>query len=584
MKKLFTCLYASAFVAAGMSLAGCIDDNYDLSDIDSTAELKVKDLVLPLNLDEIELSNILDLSDDSNIKETADGYAMIESGTFNSSPIDIPEVRIGAPSFSSTETTLYLQTQNGAHSVAETAAAGIDLYFPITGGHASDFNYVHNSVSEYIVSMRQIGTQWSYKVSLTAPGIASSVKKFEFRDIVLDLPAGLEGTPSHGTYDKVTGTVTIPSIVVDNGEAEFSMTVTGIDVAKAGVQYDYNAHKIVFNGHVGVSSGFIVINTADFIGITSLDRLQFRTHNMLADLIIETFSGDVRYDISGFSVPSIELNDLPDVLTQDDTDIRLANPQIYLKLNNPVGQYNVYAQTGLTLSAERSGEASQSYSLDNGTFRIGADKGEGPYVYCLALPGKPSKYYEGYENAEHVDFSGLADVLSGKGIPHTIKVDLANPGIPVQPVNGFRLGKLNPIEGDYLFYVPLSLGDGSTIVYSKTDDGWNDEDLDAITISALSVSAELTNDLPFDVEVTGYPVDVNGNRINNVAIEGAVVKGNTTDQPINIRITGEIKHLDGVTFKAVGRSIDSNLVLKPTQNIRLKKIKAKVSGSYIKEL
>lgn len=583
MKKAIKCFYASAAVIAGMSMTGCIDDSYDLSDIDTTAEIKVKDLVLPVNLDEIELSNILDLDSESNIKETADGYAMIESGTFTSSPIDIPQIIIGAPAFSYTETTLYPEALPAGMSVG-TTAAGTDIYFPIKGGHASSFNYVHRSVSEYIVSMTDISTDWSYKVTLSAPDIAGKVSKFEFRDVVLELPAGMDGTPSHGTYDKATGRVEIPSLVVSDGSVVFSMNVSAINIASAGVQYNYDAHTVVFDGHVGVVSGFIVVNTADITGSTPPDRLQFRSHNVLSDLAIDGFSGEVKYDITGVSVPAINLDDLPDVLAQDGTNIIMSDPQIYLKLNNPVGDYKVYAQTGLTLTAEREGETSKTFSLDNGSFRIGADHGKGPYTYCLALPGKPSKYYEGYEDAEHVDFSGLADVLSGKGIPHTIGVELNNPNIPVQPVLDFRLGKLDAIEGDYLFYVPFALGDGSVIVYTDTEDGWNDEDIEAMTISHLSISAEMTNDLPFDVEITGYPIDVNGNRINNVEIEGALVKSNTTDNPVNIHITGEVKHLDGITFTAVARPVNFDTALSPNQNLKLRNIRAKVSGSYIKEL
>ena len=39
-----------------MLFVSCIDENYDLGDIDSTVEVKVVDLVVPLNLDEITLS------------------------------------------------------------------------------------------------------------------------------------------------------------------------------------------------------------------------------------------------------------------------------------------------------------------------------------------------------------------------------------------------------------------------------------------------------------------------------------------------------------------------------------------------
>ena len=63
----FKSLLVSSAVLSVM-LTGCIDDSYDLSDIDTTAELKVKDLVLPLNIDDIVLSDIFDLEDNSRIK------------------------------------------------------------------------------------------------------------------------------------------------------------------------------------------------------------------------------------------------------------------------------------------------------------------------------------------------------------------------------------------------------------------------------------------------------------------------------------------------------------------------------------
>ena len=44
-----------------LSLLTCVDNAYDLSDIDSTIGVKVNDLVIPLNKDAIMLQNILNL-------------------------------------------------------------------------------------------------------------------------------------------------------------------------------------------------------------------------------------------------------------------------------------------------------------------------------------------------------------------------------------------------------------------------------------------------------------------------------------------------------------------------------------------
>ena len=48
-------LTGMASASALLMLPGCIDDNYDLSDIDTTTELKVNDLVVPLNLKSISM-------------------------------------------------------------------------------------------------------------------------------------------------------------------------------------------------------------------------------------------------------------------------------------------------------------------------------------------------------------------------------------------------------------------------------------------------------------------------------------------------------------------------------------------------
>lgn len=240
----------------------------------------------------------------------------------------------------------------------------------------------------------------------------------------------------------------------------------------------------------------------------------------------------------------------------------------------------LYAQSGLEITSHWS-NLSKIAALDNGVFTIA---GIPLNVFCMS-PTKPDKYYVGYESAEHVPFSDLADVLSGDGLPSSLKVTLDNPNVPVQHVEDFQLGKdFGAIQGKYTFYTPLELGLDSRIVYASTEDGWNDEDVDAITIKKMNVSASVTNNLPLDIEITGYPVDIDGNQIGNVEVEGMSVSANAVDQPLNIIITGEIKHLDGIYFKAVAEPKGNDNVLKPSDSIHLKDLRVSISGNYIDEL
>ncbi len=51
MKSKFLCCAAAASAVVG--LTGCVDDKYDLSDIDTTTRIQVNDLVLPVNIDAV---------------------------------------------------------------------------------------------------------------------------------------------------------------------------------------------------------------------------------------------------------------------------------------------------------------------------------------------------------------------------------------------------------------------------------------------------------------------------------------------------------------------------------------------------
>ena len=88
---------AMAMLMGGIVVTGCIDDNYDLSDIDTTTELQVKDLVLPLDIDEIAMENIVQIEDTGMVKVIIGEYVVLDSGTYKSDEIIIPSLTIPAP-------------------------------------------------------------------------------------------------------------------------------------------------------------------------------------------------------------------------------------------------------------------------------------------------------------------------------------------------------------------------------------------------------------------------------------------------------------------------------------------------------
>jgi hypothetical protein len=81
-----------------------------------------------------------------------------------------------------------------------------------------------------------------------------------------------------------------------------------------------------------------------------------------------------------------------------------------------------------------------------------------------------------------------------------------------------------------------------------------------------------------------YPMDKNGNRIQNVQVSPIEIPANAKAFPLDIVVTGEITDLDGIMFEAVAQPDGSETSLKPSQSISLKGIKVRVSGKYTTKL
>ncbi len=568
---------AVALALAFVPMASCIDDKYDLSDVDTNVRVSVNDLTLPVNIDEIKLDNLIDIKDDGVLQELNGEYAILRTGSFSSSALNVDPITINAPQSSPSVTTFLPETPA---MPAPRRAPADNVVFNISASNASPIHYTYDGVSEDIVSIDRLGATWTINYDVTLSTSEGSTTRFTLNHIVFQLPKGLTGTPSIGSYDPATGRLTLENHPVNNGKLNFIMTVTSIDATKAEVEFNPANHHLEITESSGIIDGQISISLADLASGGIPQKVTVTTALTLSRIDIKSFSGSIKYDINDINIAPIELNDLPDVLSQQGTNIKIANPQIYLSVTNPFASYNVHATTGFALNALRSGQAPVHSAIDGGTFTISS---AAQSSYCLS-PARPAEYYEGFASATHVPFSSLSTAFAGDGLPRTIEIDLDPTAVPVQQVNDFTLGSYPAINGEYVFYAPLALAQGSVIEYTSTEDGWSDDTLDKMTVTKLKVDASLTTNLPFDINLTGYPVDKSGNQINGVEIKGAVVKANAKDQQLSIYITGAITGLDGIRFSARAVSEQDAQALKPSQVISLKDIRATVSGYYDDEL
>lgn len=579
-------------IAVALLATSCVNDDYDLSDIDTTSRVTVNDLTIPVNIDAITLGDIISPDADSKIQSVNIGgrefYALTEKGEFNSDPIHIDKVEAPAPYLSPTEAYLDLLPDFNmpmAQGVVLTSTYQIkDM--------GNDLNYNAGHIDDAIVELGSVRADMELQIKLELLDLNFHLDNVKFTNVVMQLPRGLSGvTTSVGSYDSATGEWSIPNLDITTISITLSLKATGVDFKQAGVTIDAN-HSLKYEGEFRIKSGQVTLTTT-IDGITMPTNLHFKASYEVSSLVAKAFTGVINYKVGGLSIAPISLSDIPDFLNGDGTNIRLANPQLYLQVNNPVAGNSLDCSTGLKLTAIRDGGAPLPFTLDKGSFTIGHSRGvAGPYNFVLAPKDEdlsaPSEFLT---DIQFVEFTSLSDLLATpagypvSGLPKEIAIDLVDPQIPTSSVTDFALGRdLEGVHGKYEVVAPLALTSGSTIIYTHTEDGWNSEDLDAVTITKLTLTAKVNNNCPLGAYVVVWPVDKEGNRI-----EGAEIKSNQlgytpgTAEEFKVELTGTIRHLDGVVIEAHVNS-ENDQPLTKDNLIIFSDIRATVSGYYDKKL
>ena len=305
----------------------------------------------------------------------------------------------------------------------------------------------------------------------------------------------------------------------------------------------------------------------------------------LGSLKVNAILGSLEYDLSGtgLNIDPINLSNMPTFLEDPETDLRLSNPQVYLQLKNPIGQYGLKYQSSLNILVQRDGQPDKSFP--GPLVQVPATTGMYNFVlapYPEKISSIPAEFASGLDNLTYND---LGNILSGNGLPNSLDIQLVNPMIPEQHLmSPFRLGtSIEGMEGSYMFLAPLSLAEGSKIV--KVVDGWWSEDLSDLNIDLLSISTNVTNEVSTSVILHVYAIDRDGNQIST---EGSLVlPENAVNEPIEIKLTGldgkPFNNLDGVKIYVMAGENEGQ-PLAPSQSITLDNIKARVTGNYIRKL
>lgn len=603
MKNLNKYLFGAAALVA---LTGCIDDKYDLSNIDTTSEFKLKDLVLPANLDPITLSDIITIKEGDQIKEvTINGntfYAVQESGTFESDNITVN--KFSAES-SDMQPNRAVFESTGAAPAKPGRKAGTSRVYNLNDKVFEALEYSAGDVDPSVRSLTYLyfsaasGGDLALVITMNTQGLGATQTAY-LENLHLVLPHGLQvtGVTADGytfkssDYVASTGVLSIGRVNLSNNQAKVTIYANAIDLAGYDEPLKYyeaeDVSKFDLNSEFSIESGCkFVIEGSDEDVASMPSSMEFEVTYNTSTLMADAVMGEIQYNLkgTGLEIEPINLENLPDFLADSETDLILANPQIYLNLDNPVGQFGLGYQSGLSIIAAREDADEQKYPLDRDITVAGK---EGSFNFLLApkpddVKDVPPAYAAGLQRET---YSRLGYILSGEGLPKMLDIELIDPMIPVQKTTSpFKLGvELPGMKGSYEFLAPLALMGESRIIYTKTEDGWWSEDLSDLTITSLQLTTIATSTIPLDAVLAVYPLDREGNRIQGLEIVPATLPAYAENAELTFTINGTITDLDGVFITATVRPEGDDEVLKPSQTIILKDLKAKISGNYTKKL
>lgn len=563
-KKHYFHVLAMAGALTTAVLTGCVDENYNLEDIDTTMKFQVNNLTLPLNLAPVKLEDLVDLTSEEGIDTINGEYVLLKEGQFTSDKMEIATIIAKPTGDNDAKNTMVLPS----------IVSGFAIDMP---KYIHQFHYNYEDVDEYIVKIDSGKVNVTLSLKLSVRHDDGSAIPGKFTELKVQLPKGFYGTVNNEyvVNAKSGNIVTIKSANTDNkGDLHVDFKVESFNFDASGASL--TDHNFTLRSDMGIVSGKFAAN------ISKDGKGKITTETMISDLDVQTVSGTVFYDVKELKInENISLNDLPDVLTDKRTKISLRNPQLYLTINNPLGNIGLTASSGFELSQIRpAGEETQTAELVDRLHIAGV---EGAQTYCLCPDTAALKqFYPKYSNAKLYELRNFGNIVYGNGLPEALKVDFSNPMIDKQRVVNFPLGvDLGQIHGDYTLYAPLELGGNSVIYYEDEATDWGlSSDSDEMDISLLVVEADVTSNLPIGVDLTVKPLNNEGHVITGVKVNPVEIPANGTKH-VEIKVEGSILDLDGMRYTAIIKSAEDAKALSPQSSLILNNLKIRVTGNYI---
>lgn len=590
--RIVACMLAAGFLAVG---SGCTDSDFDLSNIDQTIGIGGDGLQLPTNSTEnIVLDDLLDLnnSDFISIAENGDYMFSKQSDDVKPSHPSIDEVLVKEAKVNNNfkieipESSLMQTRRKSAGHTKLSKTASVE-------GEASEFKYRGNVPFEI---RELISAKTASDINIDV-NVTAELKKVipTFKTMTVTIPSYLKlnigkCSPSQPEYDAEKGIITFHNIS-SSAKINIKANISSLD-------FSTPPPTVVFTPGVLGADGSIDFDGAVLLGITfdevnkegnSLQNLYMSAKMTMGAIRVTEATGKFKPNLDLEDLGNVNINNVPDFLTDYDVTINLYNPVIELTATSDIDVAGVATAT-LIAEDERGNEMAkvEIRGLNikpNGTTRL-----------CIC------KHKEGIDETKYdqvKEVSNLSDIV--RKIPHRINCK-AEVDADTYRKGTVKLGKEYTIDADVYMKAPLAFDEGAQIVYTDSIDGWN-EDIDKFSFAEgayVEMTTEVENKMPAYLNVSAFAIDVNGKEIPQHRIRVDVsnsVKASEDGEkavvtPVTIKLRenekGALKTVDGIVFRvtaAAGKK-DAQTIVGKTINaykhtLTARNIKVRLVGKII---
>ena len=610
MTKMLSCCF---LVAGGLMMAGCsTDDGIDVGEVDTLLGVGTNGFTIPGGgSDPIQLINIFKI-DDSDCIDTIFGgnYRFYK----DDDGIDATDVKIDPVSVdldaSKIQTYKFVVPIASTHNAREVNMRRAVYNFNKT---ITTFDFTENNLTGAIRELQNAEID-PVPFKLTeqfSNALANALGKFT--DLDLELP-DFFSFENNEVRVKMNGEGEV-SMPVTNGKIHITDIKTGSDLIITGniVAMDFTKAKKTFGTDIQELKFNAAANFKQDLAQVIIKGLVFidvkYDENDLADDIITQIIGksdDDFYissvftlgegykpkmefrDVTGRFFPDIDLSidpvkitDIPDFLTKDGVNIDLAD--LFLEL----GVTSTMPLPG-TVSVKMTPIIDKYKKASIVVNGIKINQNSKSKVLISRKDNRASKSgYTDYHWKGDAEGSGdIGNLLTN--IPDEIEFDC---DAKADSANFYKvyLNKNYSIQPTYFIEAPLSLNDGSCIVYDDSTDDWNkdlnDNDVDLDGTSTLTIEGEIINNTPLVLEIDKpTPMGVGGTDISsivNINMTKVSVSPNTSSKiTMVVTTTGDgLKKLDGIKYSVYAKSNGDTTPLNGRKHtIQIKGMKATLNG------